>query len=83
MFKKLCFLFLFLPLSAEVFEGYTLFTPQVGIGGNATTYLIDNDHNIIQLCTCLISHNPRLLIQNNVNVRFLQLGGVLDEGHSH
>jgi len=34
--------------SQDVFEGYTLFTPQVGIGGGATTYLIDNDDNIIQ-----------------------------------
>ena len=35
-------------IAQEVFEGYTLFTPQTGIGGGATTYLIDNDHNIIK-----------------------------------
>ena len=34
--------------SQEVFTGYTLFTPQIGIGGGATTYLMDNDYNIIQ-----------------------------------
>ena len=34
--------------SQEVFEGYTLFTPQIGFGGDATTYLLDNDYNIIQ-----------------------------------
>ena len=34
--------------SQDVFEGYTLFTPPVGIGGGATTYLIDNDYTIIQ-----------------------------------
>jgi hypothetical protein len=44
MFKMkliiLCFLF---PLTAEVFEGYTLFTPGEGQSGNATTYLKSND----------------------------------------
>jgi len=34
--------------SQNVFEGYTLFTPQTGIGGGATTYLMDNDYTIIQ-----------------------------------
>ena len=34
--------------SRNVFEGYILFTPQIGIGGGATTYLMDNDYNIIQ-----------------------------------
>ena len=33
--------------SQDVFEGYTLFTPQI-MGGGATTYLIDNDYSIIQ-----------------------------------
>ena len=33
--------------SQDVFEGYTLFTPQIGIGGDATTYLMDNDYTII------------------------------------
>ena len=32
----------------EVFDGYTLFTPQIGLGGSATTTLIDNDLNVIQ-----------------------------------
>lgn len=32
----------------EVFEGYTLFTPQIGLGGNSSSKLIDNDLNIIQ-----------------------------------
>jgi len=32
----------------NVFEGYTLFTPQIGIGGGATTYLVDNDYTTIQ-----------------------------------
>ena len=35
-------------VSQNVFEGYTLFTPQTGIGGGANTYLIDNDYTIIQ-----------------------------------
>ena len=34
--------------SQDVFEGYTLFTPQNVFGGGGTTYLIDNDHTIIQ-----------------------------------
>ena len=34
--------------SQDVFEGYTLFTPQIGIGGDATTYLMDNDNTIKQ-----------------------------------
>ena len=34
--------------SQEVFEGYTLFTPQIGFDEDATTYLLDNDYNIIQ-----------------------------------
>ena len=34
--------------SQDVFEGYILFTPQIGIGGGATTYLMDNDYNISQ-----------------------------------
>ena len=34
--------------SQDVFEGYTLFTPQIGIGGGATTYLMDNNYAIIQ-----------------------------------
>ena len=39
-FIILCFLF---PLSAEVFEGYTLFTPGQGSGATTTTYLKSND----------------------------------------
>tara|TARA_Y100001968_G_scaffold1552_1_gene1249 strand:- start:49 stop:1470 length:1422 start_codon:yes stop_codon:yes gene_type:complete len=35
-------------LNAEVFEGYTLFTPGAGNGGACTTYLIDNNLNNIQ-----------------------------------
>ena len=34
--------------SQDIFEGYTLFTPQIGIGGGATTYLMDNDYTTIQ-----------------------------------
>ena len=34
--------------SQNAFEGYTLFTPQTMGGNGATTYLIDNDENIIQ-----------------------------------
>ncbi len=34
--------------SQDIFEGYTLFTPQIGIGGGATTYLMGNDYTIIQ-----------------------------------
>ena len=34
--------------SQDVFEGYTLFTPQIGIGGGATTYLMDNNYMTIQ-----------------------------------
>ncbi len=34
--------------SQEVFEGYTLFTPQIGFGGGATTNLMDNEYTIIQ-----------------------------------
>ena len=34
--------------SQDVFEGYTLFTPQIGIGGGATTYLMGNDYTTIQ-----------------------------------
>ena len=34
--------------SQEIFEGYTLFTPQIGIGGGATSYLINNDYHVIQ-----------------------------------
>ena len=32
----------------EVFEGYTLFTPQIGFVNNSSTKLMDNDLNIIQ-----------------------------------
>ena len=35
-------------LNAELFEGYTLFTPGAGNGGACTTYLIDNNLNNIQ-----------------------------------
>ena len=36
-------------LTQEVYEGYTLFTPQVGMGSNnSTTYLMDNDQDIVQ-----------------------------------
>ena len=35
-------------LNADVFEGYTLFTPGAGNGGPCTTYLIDNNLNNIQ-----------------------------------
>ncbi len=31
----------------EVFDGYTLFTPQIGFGNNSTSKLMDNDLNII------------------------------------
>ncbi len=36
--------------SQDVFQGYTLFTPQIGLSGSAdvTSYLMDNDYNIIQ-----------------------------------
>ena len=34
--------------SQDVFAGYTLFTPQIGLGGDATTYLKDNNLNNIQ-----------------------------------
>ena len=34
--------------SQDIFEGYTLFTPQVLLNGGATTYLIDNNYNTIQ-----------------------------------
>ena len=34
--------------SQDVFEGYTLFTPQIGFENNSTTKLMDNDLNIIQ-----------------------------------
>ena len=39
--------------SQDVFEGYTLFTPQTGFGGNSstTTYLKDNNLNNIQTWT--------------------------------
>ena len=43
--------------SQDVFEGYTLFTPQIGIGGGATTYLMDNGYNIIQY-----NRTPSLMI---------------------
>ena len=52
--KKYQYLYVFLfgafnfLFTQEVFEGYTLFTPQIGLGGDATTYLIDNDYNVIQ-----------------------------------
>ena len=35
-------------IAQEVFEGYTLFTPQIGYGNSSTTKLLDNDLNIIQ-----------------------------------
>ena len=41
--KKLFILCLLFPLTADVFEGYTLFTPGEGGSGNATTYLKNND----------------------------------------
>jgi len=41
--KKLFILYLLFPLTAEVFEGYTLFTPGEGMGGAGTTYLKSND----------------------------------------
>ena len=34
-------------LGQEVFEGYTLFTPQAGNGNSAQTRLIDNDEQIV------------------------------------
>ena len=36
-------------LNAEVFEGYTLFTPGAGNGGACTTYLIDNNLNKLNI----------------------------------
>ena len=33
--------------SQDVFEGYTLFTPQIGFGDNSSSKLMDNDFNII------------------------------------
>ena len=33
----------------DIFEGYTLFSPQIGNSSGSITYLIDNDYNIIQL----------------------------------
>ena len=35
-------------IAQEVFDGYILFTPQIGFGNNSTTKLMDNDLNIIQ-----------------------------------
>jgi len=34
--------------SQDIFEGYTLFTPQINITGDANTYLMENDYNIVQ-----------------------------------
>ena len=54
--KKYQYLYVFLfgasnfLFTQEVFEGYTLFTPQIGLGGEATTYLIDNDYNYSHEC---------------------------------
>ena len=45
--RKIFILFIGL-LNADVFEGYTLFTPGAGNGGACTTYLIDNNLNNIQ-----------------------------------
>ena len=45
---KILSLFTTLVLSQDVYEGYTLFTPQRNTSGNdITTFLIDNDHNIV------------------------------------
>ena len=43
-----CFVIIELGYSQDVFDGYTLFTPQIGLFGGATTYLIDNEFQIIQ-----------------------------------
>ena len=53
MKKNKCLYILFwvilgVSLSQDVFEGYTLFTPQIGMGGDATSYLMDNDYHIVQ-----------------------------------
>ncbi len=33
---------------SQAFDGYTLFTPQIGLMAGSVTYLMDNDKNIIQ-----------------------------------
>jgi len=43
-----CFVIIELGYSQDVFDGYTLFTPQIGLFGGATTYLIDNEYQVIQ-----------------------------------
>ena len=35
-------------IAQEVFDGYILFTPQIGFGDNSSSKLMDNDFNIIQ-----------------------------------
>ena len=42
------FLLISLLFNQDIFEGYTLFTPGVGSGGQSTTYLKDNNLNNIQ-----------------------------------
>ena len=48
MYKVNILLIIGMSFSQNVFEGYTLFTPQVGAGGDQTTYLMDNNYLIIQ-----------------------------------
>ena len=45
------FIFFFTFLYSQVYEGYTLFTPKSAQGSGATTFLINNDHDIINSWT--------------------------------
>ena len=42
-------LFLTFYVHAEVFEGYTLFTPLISLEPGATTYLLNNDYEILKI----------------------------------
>ena len=44
---KLNFLFIINIMYADIFDGYTLFTPLVSQESGATTYLINNDYDIL------------------------------------
>ena len=55
--KSMLILCLIYPLMAEVFEGYTLFTPSSGGGGaNTITYLKANDLSNINTWTHCTRH---------------------------
>ena len=60
-------------IAQEVFEGYTLFTPQIGYGNSSTTKLLDNDLNIIQSWEHPLFMVPSIHFRRHQHVRHVPL----------